>query len=116
METHTRQQEFGRRVRRRRMALGLIQKALADKANMPQGHISRLEKGEYLSMNLEKLAQLADVLHTTVDYLLARSDDPGAVPDLVEDAPPQPKRQRTRKAAPVGACAKTAMAPGKARP
>src|SRR5215472_15184277 len=103
MESHTRQQEFGRRVRRRRMALGLIQKALAEKAQMPQGHISRLEKGEYLSMNLEKLAQLADVLHTTVDYLLARSDDPGAVPDLGEDAPqPTAKRQRTRKAASVG--------------
>jgi transcriptional regulator with XRE-family HTH domain len=100
------------------MALGLIQKALADKANMPQGHISRLEKGEYLSMNLDKLAQLADVLHTTVDYLLARSDDPGAVPDLVEDAPvPQPtKRQRTRKAAPVAACTETAMAPRNAHP
>ena len=103
METRTRQQEFGRRVRRRRMALGLIQKALADKAHMPQGHISRLEKGDYLSMNLDKLVLLADVLHTTVDYLLARSDDPGAVPDLAEDmaAPaPQPTRQRTRKVAP----------------
>jgi len=86
------------------MALGLIQKALADKAHMPQGHISRLEKGDYLSMNLDKLALLADVLHTTVDYLLARSDDAGAVPDLAEDtaaSPPQPMRQRTRKAAPV---------------
>ena len=105
METHTRQQEFGRRVRRRRMALGLIQKALADKAHMPQGHISRLEKGDYLSMNLDKLVLLADVLHTAVDYLLAQSDDAGAVPDLVEDMatpPPQSKRQRTQKAAPVG--------------
>ena len=86
------------------MALGLIQKALADKADMPQGHISRLEKGDYLSMNLEKLVLLADVLHTTVDYLLARSDDAGAVPDLPEDTatpPPPPTRQRTRKAAPV---------------
>jgi len=48
--------------------------------------------------------------------LLARSEDPGAVPDLVEDAPPQPKRKRTRKAAPVAACAETAMASGNAHP
>jgi len=64
------------------MALGMIQKDLAERVEMPQGHISRLEKGEFLSMNLEKLAVLADVLCTTVDYLLARSDEAGEVPDM----------------------------------
>jgi len=88
------------------MALGLIQRELAERVQMPQGHISRLEKGEFRSAHLETLARLADVLSTSVDYLLARSNDAGPVPDQVNDtpqaAPVAPaKRQRPRQAAPV---------------
>jgi len=106
MESTQRQREFGRRVRRRRMALGLLQKDLAERVQMPQGHISRLEQGEFRGAQLETLARLADVLHTSVDFLLARSNDAGPVPDLLDDMPqaappPQTKRQRSRKAAPV---------------
>jgi transcriptional regulator with XRE-family HTH domain len=75
------QEEFGRRVRRRRMALGMIQKTLSERTGMPQSHISYLEKGKQISMNLAKLVLLADVLQTSVDYLLARSDEAGEVPE-----------------------------------
>ena len=75
--------EFGRRVRRRRLALDLFQKDLARQIGMPPAQLSRLEKGGYRSINIAKLIQLADALHTSTDYLLARSDDPGPVPNRI---------------------------------
>ena len=68
-------QEFGRRIRRRRMALGMIQRELAEKIAIPQGHVSRWEKGECVSINLDKLALLAQALYTTSDFLLALHDE-----------------------------------------
>jgi transcriptional regulator with XRE-family HTH domain len=99
METSQRQKEFGYRVRRRRMALGMIQKELAERLQMPQGHISRLEKGEFLSVRLETLAQLADLLQCSTDFLLGRTDDPDA--GTLSPSPQPMKRQRSRKAATV---------------
>ena len=78
--------EFGRRVRRRRMALGMIQKALAETTGFQSSQISRLEKGEYVSMKFAQLVTLADALETSVDYLLGRDDDPGEVPDRLKYA------------------------------
>ena len=75
--------EFGRRVRRRRLALDLFQKDLARQIDMPPTQLSRLEKGGYRSINIAKLVQLADALHTSTDYLLARSEDPGPVPNRI---------------------------------
>ena len=53
--------EFGYRVMRRRMSLGMNQKALAERTGVRQGLISRL---------------------LCVDYLLARTDDAGEIPDM----------------------------------
>lgn len=75
------QQEVGRRVRRRRMALGMLQKTLAEQTGIPQGHLSRLEKGEFQSLAFGRLVALADTLHTSLDYLLARSNEAGEVPE-----------------------------------
>jgi len=74
------QKEFGRRVRRRRMALGYQQPKLAAEAHIHQAHISRMERGLYRAMNLWTLAKLARALHTSVDYLLTLTDDAGDVP------------------------------------
>jgi transcriptional regulator with XRE-family HTH domain len=63
------------------MALGMIQKTLAEKTGFPSSQISRLEKGDYVSMKFAQLVTLADALKTSVDYLLGREDDPGEVPD-----------------------------------
>ena len=81
METKRYLQAFGRRVRRRRMACGLLQKDVAQRLDWPPGHISRLEKGEFLSVRLVKLDALATALSTTVDYLLGRSKDAGPIPE-----------------------------------
>lgn len=77
------QKEFGQRVRRRRMALGMIQKNLAQRSGIPQPHISRVEQGKYIAMNLETLVALADALTTTVDYLLGRSNDAEEIPEYL---------------------------------
>src|SRR5215471_16611140 len=93
METKQYLEAFGRRVRRRRMACGLLQKDLAKKLDWPPGHISRLEKGEFMSVRLVKLDALATALATTIDYLLGRSKDAGPIPEdennLSEGAVPE---------------------------
>jgi transcriptional regulator with XRE-family HTH domain len=75
------------------MACGLLQKDLAKKLDWPPGHISRLEKGEFMSVRLIKLDALATTLSTTIDYLLGRSKDAGPIPEdensLSEAATPE---------------------------
>ena len=75
------QQEIGRRMRRRRMALGLMQNDLAERAQIPQAHVSRFERGDFDTMNPERLAMLARALRTTTDYLLGLSDEAGPTED-----------------------------------
>jgi transcriptional regulator with XRE-family HTH domain len=78
-------------VRERR---GLTQVEIAQRAHLPQQAISRLERGERTHVRSDVLARLAIALETSADFLLGLCET---------DAPaPQPKRQRTRKAAPVG--------------
>ena len=72
--------EFARRVKRRRMALGLMQTQLADTSGINQAHISRIERGLYRTMNLMMLVRLAKGLHTSLDYLLGFTDDAGDIP------------------------------------
>ena len=75
--------EFGRRVARRRRILNLTQQAVGERIGLQRAHISQLEQGRYRSMQLERLAMLATVLETSLDYLLQRVvDDPGTVPPL----------------------------------
>ena len=80
-EAEARRKEFGRRVRRRRMAIGIMQVELAQRSGLPQTQISKIERGQYHSMNLTALVQLARVLHTSIDYLLGESDEAGEVPE-----------------------------------
>ncbi len=106
----TLQAEIGYRVKRRRMALGWSQTQLAERMHMPQGHISRLERGKYAAVNPEKLVTLAQMLSTTTDYLLGLSKDPGAIEpvrgggeDTKQDAgddTPAPQRHRPRSKRP----------------
>jgi transcriptional regulator with XRE-family HTH domain len=78
-------QEIGHRIRRRRMAFGMMQNDLAEKVQMPQAHISRLERGAFEAINPERLTAIARVLHTTTDYLLGLSDDPGPIVEEEEE-------------------------------
>jgi repressor LexA len=85
-----RREILGERVRRLRMARGLSQTELAAQVAIPLPNLNRIERGRQ-SIYVERLADLAQVLETTADYLLGLTDEP---------APP--KRPRPRKATPVG--------------
>jgi transcriptional regulator with XRE-family HTH domain len=73
---------FGRRVRRRRMALGWSQATLAKRMAVLPAEISRYEGNVYAGMTFARLRLLAQTLATSTDYLLGLSNDPGPVPDL----------------------------------
>lgn len=66
--------EFGSRLRRCREALGVSQAAVAQQIGMHRTHFLRLEHGQLSRMHLWQLAQLAQILRTTVDYLLQVTD------------------------------------------
>jgi|ERR1700730_5226644 transcriptional regulator with XRE-family HTH domain len=79
MEASEFPREVGRRIRRKRQMLGWSQGDLARRMAMRQSQLSRLERGEFKHIDLEQLRQLIEVLQTSADFLLARSDDPGAI-------------------------------------
>ena len=57
-----------------RMRKGMKQKDLAEAAQLPQGLISRVEKGGFTQLDPGKLCQIASALKTTTDFLLLRTD------------------------------------------
>ena len=79
------------RVKHRRESLGLSQTALAEQTGIPLPNLNRIEHGRQ-SIYIKRLADLAEVLQVSTDYLLGRTDDP---------APPT-KRPRPRTTASVG--------------
>lgn len=72
---------LGQRLRSRRKEIGLTQEQLAEQVKTKKTTISNYETG-YSTPNNEMLSDLADVLRTTSDYLLGRTDDP--TPNLTE--------------------------------
>ncbi len=90
---------LGERVSSVRERRGLTQGEVAQRAHLPQQAISRLERGDRTHVRSDVLARLAIALDVSADVLLG-------LREMADDAaPPQPsappKRQRTRKAAPV---------------
>ncbi|WP_256217418.1 helix-turn-helix domain-containing protein [Paenibacillus sp. OV219] len=66
------------RLKQRRKAMNYTQEQLAELVNAKKTTISNYETG-YSTPNNEMLRDLADVLHTTIDYLLGRSENPAAL-------------------------------------
>ena len=66
---------FSKRLKYMRKLRNLSQEELGKKINSTKGTISNYEN-EYSTPSNEVLKDLADVLDTTTDYLLGRSDDP----------------------------------------
>lgn len=61
---------LGERVRRARMAYGWKQKELAERTGVPQGNISRIERGQIQDMHLSRFITLMHTLNVSADYLL----------------------------------------------
>ena len=84
----------GARIRQLRTQHALSQGALGKGIGKDGQYVSKLERGVLTSVTTDTLEQLAGALDCSTDYLLGRTDAP---------RPQSPaKRQRTRKAAPVG--------------
>ena len=65
----TLQQQFGNLIRRRRVALGIGQEGLADKAALHRTHVSLLERGKRMP-SLLVVRKLASALETTMASLM----------------------------------------------
>lgn len=62
---------IGKRVRELRVKMGLSQQELGNAIGVTKVSVCGYESGTRIP-NLEKLAKLADALHTSTDYLLGR--------------------------------------------
>ena len=60
---------FGKRVRERRLALGLTQQELADRAGLQRSYIGEIELGRR-NVTLKSAAKIAKVLQVDVASLL----------------------------------------------
>jgi transcriptional regulator with XRE-family HTH domain len=69
---------FGRRLKGVRETRGLSQAELGEKAGVPALMISHFETGARPSASAATLVKLANALDTSIDFLLARTDDPVA--------------------------------------
>ena len=69
---------FGRRLKSIRETRGLSQTELGEKSGVPALMISHFETGARPSASAATLVKLANALETSIDYLLARSDDQSA--------------------------------------
>ncbi|CEI72963.1 MULTISPECIES: helix-turn-helix domain-containing protein [Romboutsia] len=65
---------FANRLRQEREKLGLMQKEMAQKLDIPSNTYNGYETGKR-SPNLEVAKHISDVLDVSVDYLLGRTDE-----------------------------------------
>ena len=89
----------GQHIRRRRIALGLTQKDLADRVGITYQQLHKYEKGAN-RMAIGRLVAIADALGTKVERLLRgqggveASDDSGEVRELVRAYRQHPQHRR----------------------
>src|SRR5262245_16358577 len=72
---------LGRRCRRRRSDLQLLQKTVAAYLGMRPSAYSQLEKGRKLRISPQQLVRLTEILQTSADYLLGLQGARGTIPD-----------------------------------
>ena len=73
---------FGEALKLARKAANMSQEQLAEDMDMQQSALSRLERGVN-SPTLDRIAELADALHTTPSVLLAQAQDILAFADTI---------------------------------
>ena len=75
----------GDRILRLRERLGWNQMEAAYKTHTNQGSLSRIERGGLKNVTLETLANIADGLGTSIEYIIGVSNDPAPRPQSVLD-------------------------------
>lgn len=76
---------LGTRIRKLRINQGMRQRALAQRASIAPATLSRLETGDFRSLNADALKRIAAALNVTVDYLVGNSTEMGPADHLVAD-------------------------------
>jgi transcriptional regulator with XRE-family HTH domain len=71
---------IGERVQRQRKALGMTQDQLEAASGVPQGSISRIERGVAENIQAATLLRFAQALGVSADYLLGLGEAPPPVP------------------------------------
>ena len=66
----------GKRIKERRIQLGMSVEDLADKLNKNRATVYRYENGDIEKLPLEILEPLANALHTTPEYLMCWDNNP----------------------------------------
>ena len=89
------------RLRRHVLDTGLSQTALAERAGLTQGHVSKLLTGASPEASFHLIARLAMAANVSIDYLVAPAPPlaesaatPASTPRLVSSNPPPPKASR----------------------
>ena len=67
---------IGERVQRRRKMLGMTQDQLEATSGVPQGSISRIERGVAETIQAATLLRFAQALGVSADYLLGLVEEP----------------------------------------
>ena len=88
---------FGERLKRIREKRGWTPRELAERSGVPYETIYRCERGTHQEPRVSVAADLARALGVSLDVLAGLYEQN----DREEHPPPQPQRQRTRKAASV---------------
>ncbi len=89
---------LGERVRRARMAHGWKQKELAERTGVPQGNISRIERGQIQDMHLSRFITLMRTLNVSADYLLGFDTPEHAASNGSSQSRKRAKRRTKEKA------------------
>jgi len=76
--------EFGDRLKGRRKELGLSAEKVAEQLQMSPATIYRYEKGDFLP-RFPTMVSLADLLHTSVAFLVGTTDDPTPAPPPTDE-------------------------------
>lgn len=66
---------LGSRIKKLRLEKGLTQEEIGKKLGMGRSNVGHIEHGRTMP-SAEVLDKIADILGTTTDYLLGRTDDP----------------------------------------
>ena len=84
------------RLRKERIAAGLTQAELSKLAKVPQGNISRMERGDILAPTYETLDRLAKALQRCGRRIDAAALQPKRQPALIKGYRVLPKHGRKR--------------------
>lgn len=71
-----------KRIKERRLALGLSYQDIADATGLSKSTIQRYETGSIRKVPINQIEDLARALHTTPSYLMGWEESPGYYTDL----------------------------------